>query len=109
MVPINFGYAYKEYGHIGLLTVAESSDNSTPEHGGVADLYLVIKKGTGRIFIDSFPLSKLDTQITTRFASEIACDFLDKDCSQYDFFYTIRANSAIVGGPSAGAAATTRN
>jgi len=96
-------------GHIGLLTVSESSLNSSNpglEKGGVADLYLVIKQGSGRIFIDSFPLSKIDTQITMRFATEVACDLLEKDCSNYDFFYTITANSAIVGGPSAGAAAT---
>jgi uncharacterized protein len=94
-------------GHIGLLTVSDSgSGNQTTERGGVADLQLVIKPGTGRIFIDSFPLSKIDTQITTRFAAEVACDLLDKDCSGYDFFYTISANSAVVGGPSAGAAAT---
>jgi len=103
---VGYSYAYKENGHISLLTVAESPDNSTVEHGGVADLYLSIKRGTGRIFIDSFPISKVDTQITMRFASEMSCDFLNIDCSSYDFFYTIRADSAIVGGPSAGAAAT---
>jgi len=91
-------------GHMPLLTVSESANNS--ESGGVADLFLVVKSGSGRIFIDSFPLSKIDTQITMRFAAEMACDLLDKDCSNYDFFYTITANSAVVGGPSAGAAAT---
>ncbi len=91
-------------GHIGLLTVSETANNS--EQGGVADLYLEVRPGTGKIFIDSFPLSKVDTQITTRFAVELACDYLDKDCSNYDFFYTITANSALVGGPSAGAATT---
>ena len=30
-------------------------------------------------------------------------DFLEADCTKYDFFYTIRSNSVIVGGPSAGA------
>jgi uncharacterized protein len=100
-----FTAAYSGSGQISLLTVSESA-NSTQERGGVADLYLTIKPGTGRIFIDSFPLTKVDTQITTRFATELACDFLDMDCSGLDFFYTIRARSAIVGGPSAGAAAT---
>ncbi|MFA5796466.1 MAG: S16 family serine protease [Candidatus Woesearchaeota archaeon] len=100
--PVSF--AYIESGHISLLTVAEGK-NATA-YGGVADLYLSIKPGTGRIFIDSYPLSKIDTQITTRFAAEIACDFLDRDCSHDDFFYTIKANSALVGGPSAGAATT---
>lgn len=105
IMPMPSIYAYTPNGKITLMTVAESA-NGTIQHGGTADLYLTIKPGTGRVFIDSFPLSKLDTQITLRFAREIACDFLNIDCSGYDLFYTIQANSAIVGGPSAGAAAT---
>lgn len=105
IVSINQVYAYKETGRMGLLTVSETA-NSSVQRGGVADLYLTIKPGSGRIYIDSFPLSRLDTQITMRFASELACDFLQFDCSNLDFFYTIRADSSIVGGPSAGAAAT---
>ncbi len=105
LISTSSAYAYKENGRIGLLTVSETA-NSTLQKGGVADLYLTIKPGTGRIYIDSFPLSRLDTQITMRFASELACDFLQLDCSSLDFYYTIRADSSIVGGPSAGAAAT---
>lgn len=92
-------FASAKSGQMKLLTVGGVNDT-----GGVADLLLEVKSGTGRIFIDSFPLTKLDTQISTRFANEVACDFLDKDCSKYDFFYTIRAGATIVGGPSAGAA-----
>lgn len=105
VVSISQVSAYREEGKIGLLTVSESL-NGTVQRGGVADLYLSIKPGSGRIYIDSFPLSRLDTQITMRFASELACDFLQLDCSNLDFFYNIRADSSIVGGPSAGAAAT---
>jgi len=43
-------------------------------------------------------------QISARFAKDVACDYLGVDCEQYDFFYTIKADSPIVGGPSAGAA-----
>lgn len=89
-------------GHMKLLTVSGTDENSST--GGTADLYLEIRPGKGTIFIDSFPLTKLDTQISTRFANQIACDFLNMDCSKYDFFYTIRAQASIVGGPSAGAA-----
>ncbi|MBN1502566.1 hypothetical protein JW930_03410 [Candidatus Woesearchaeota archaeon] len=87
--------------HMKLLAVAEYGEEET---GSSADLYLEVKQGTGRIYIDTFPLTKLDTQISTRFANEIACDFLSKNCKNLDFFYTIRANSPIVGGPSASAA-----
>jgi len=108
ILSLNSSYVYassETSGHIALLTVSES-DNVSMGYGGVADLQLVVRPGTGRIFIDSFPLSKIDTQVTFRFASEMACDLLNKDCSNYDFFYTITANSALVSGPSAGAAAT---
>ncbi|MBC8500623.1 MAG: hypothetical protein ISS25_00885 [Nanoarchaeota archaeon] len=89
-------------GKMSLLTVGGPDETK----GGVADLFLEVKPGKGTIYIDSFPLTKLDTQISTRFANEVACDFLKKDCSKYDFFYTIRAKATIVGGPSAGAAIT---
>ncbi|MCF7872404.1 hypothetical protein K9L97_05210 [Candidatus Woesearchaeota archaeon] len=90
-------------GHTTLLTVYEEGNETL---GGTADLYLEIKPGTGRVFIDSYPLTKIDTQISTRYAQQIACDFLEKDCTTKDFFYTIRAKSNIVGGPSASGAMT---
>lgn len=89
-------------GQMTLLTVAEGEGRSV---GGTADLFLEVKPGSGRIFIDSFPLTKLDTQISTRFANRIACKQFELDCDNYDFFYTIQADSSIVGGPSAGAPA----
>lgn len=90
-------------GHITLLTVVEGEE----DEGGVADLYLTIRPGNGAIYLDSFPLTRIDTQSSIRYANQIACDFIGYDCTQHDFFYTIRANSAIVGGPSAGAAIAT--
>jgi len=72
--------------------------------GSDADLYLELTPGTGRVFLETYPLTKLDTQISTRFAKEIACNHFNIDCSTYDFFYTIKAKSSIIGGPSAGAA-----
>jgi len=84
-----------------LLAVKETNDGY---EGSTADLYLELKPGTGRVFLDTYPLTKLDTQMSTRFAKEVACDFLDVSCDNYDFIYTIQADSAIVGGPSAGTA-----
>jgi len=86
-------------GHMKLLAVREATDE-----GSAADLYLEIKPGDGRVFIETTPLTKFDTQISTRFAKDIACDYLDIDCSRYDFFYVINADAPIIGGPSAGAA-----
>jgi len=88
--------------NLTLLTVSELDDGTFI--GGTAQLILETKPGNGAIFIDSYPLTKLDTQISTRFANQVACDLVQVDCTRFDFFYTIRANSPIVGGPSAGAA-----
>jgi len=90
-------------GHLKLLAVKETKDGY---EGTTADLFLEIKPGSGRVFLDTFPLTKVDTQISTRFSKDIACDYLEKDCSRYDFIYTIKANSPIIAGPSAGGAIT---
>jgi len=92
----------KQY-HTRLLAVEEQASGLS---GSIADLTLEIREGTGRVFIDTFPLTKFDTQISTRFAKEIACDYLDFECNKYDFIYTIKADSSVIGGPSAGAATT---
>lgn len=87
---------------ITLLAVSQLDNGSYV--GGLATMHLQIKPGTGAIFIESYPASKIDTQVATRLANEIACEFSTQDCSEYDFFYTIRADSPIVGGPSGGGA-----
>ena len=92
---------YAGVGHMPLLAVSQTKDGY---EGSSAHLYLEITPGTGRVFIETYPLTKLDTQISTRFAREIACKYADVNCDNYDFFYTIRADSSIIGGPSAGAA-----
>lgn len=91
-----------EQGHIKILSVTSFGENYV---GNIADLFLEVKPGDGGIFIDTFPITKIDTQISTRFAKEIACKHVDFDCDNYDFFYTLRADSSLIGGPSAGSAA----
>lgn len=100
----SFIFAYSGFGTIQLLAVSESGDGTMT--GSVADLYLEIKQGNGRVFIDTYPFTKLDTQFTTRYAKNFACDYANVDCDNLDFFYTIKAGSNIIGGPSAGAATT---
>ncbi|MBI4919177.1 hypothetical protein HY837_04550 [archaeon] len=90
-------------GSIPLLALVESNGAS---RGGVANLHLSIQEGNGGVFLDTFPLTKFTTQISMRFAQQMACQELDLDCSNLNFFYTIRSAKGIIGGPSAGAAAT---
>ncbi len=92
-------YSRTQVGHMTLLAVAEK-DGGVLE-GSTADLTLTLQPGTGRVFLDTQPASKLDTQMSTRLAKNIACKFVGADCSHYDFFYTITSGSVIIGGPSA--------
>jgi uncharacterized protein len=87
--------------HMKLLAVQENGETYT---GSDADLYLELKEGSGRVFLETYPLTKMDTQISTRFAKEIACKHFKLECNKYDFIFTIKAKSNIIGGPSAGAA-----
>lgn len=86
--------------HLKLLAVREEKGSYV---GSEADLYLELKEGSGRVFLETFPLTKMDTQLSTRFAKEIACNHFKLNCNKYDFIYTIKADSNIIGGPSAGA------
>ena len=95
-----FASAQEPY-HLKLLAVREENGTYI---GSDADLYLELKEGSGRVFLETFPLTKMDTQLSTRFAKEIACNHFKLNCNKYDFIYTIKADSNIIGGPSAGAA-----
>jgi len=99
----SFSSNFISYNSIPLLAVRITDSGY---EGSPAMLYLEIRQGKGRVFLDTYPLTKLDTQMSVRFAKEIACNYLGEDCSNYDFIYTIKANAPIVGGPSAGAAST---
>ncbi len=89
-------------GEIRLLALTEK-DGSTK--GTIAELELELQPGSERVYLETTPFTKMATQISLRFAQQIACKELDKDCTSLDFLYTIKALPGIVGGPSAGAGA----
>ncbi len=72
--------------------------------GVVADLEVYSKEGSGHVFIDTTPLTEVDTQTSARLSKEVACALSEKKCSDRDFFYIIKGNFPMIGGPSAGAA-----
>src|SRR3989344_3450719 len=100
-VLICLAQAQPEIYQLKLLAV---EDNGEEMYGSDADLLLELKSGSGRVFLETFPLTKMDTQISTRFAKDIACSHFKLNCDKYDFIYTIKSKSNIIGGPSAGAA-----
>ncbi len=100
LVFLMFPLAFAVEGHMPLLA---AKDVDGEYQGSPASLYLEITPGRGRVFMETFPLAKMDTQLSTRFAKDIACRYIDVDCNNYDFFYRITSDTSIIGGPSAGA------
>ncbi|VVB74849.1 Archaeal Lon protease [Candidatus Tiddalikarchaeum anstoanum] len=73
--------------------------------GVIANLEVTMNNnGTGHVFIDTMPLTEIDTQTSARLARDVACETLLINCSDKDFYYVIRGEFPMIGGPSAGAA-----
>lgn len=68
--------------------------------------------GTGRVFVDTLPLTQIDMQGSARLAVKVANALLESDdtcdvnTTDYDYFFVVRTKAPIIGGPSAGAIMT---
>jgi uncharacterized protein len=64
--------------------------------------------GSGRVFVDTLPLTQIDMQGSARLAVKVASALVQSDerCeadpSEYDYFFVVRTSAPIIGGPSAG-------
>ena len=74
--------------------------------GVPALLNLTITNGTGEVFLGSTPLTQTDTQAQAVLSANLACQLLNVNCDNYNFYYYITSSSVEVGGPSAGSAFT---
>jgi len=81
--------------------------------GVISTVTLTIQSnGSGRVFVDTMPLTEVDMQGSARLAVKVAEAFVKKDVnctinpSNYDFFFVVRTSSPVIGGPSAGAVMT---
>jgi uncharacterized protein len=72
----------------------------------------VQNNGSGRVFVDTLPLTQVDMQGSARLAVKVASALVrneansDINPSTYDYFFVVRTESPIIGGPSAGAIMT---
>jgi uncharacterized protein len=68
--------------------------------------------GSGRVFVDTLPLTQVDMQGSARLAVKVASTIVENDKnikidpSKYDYFFVVRTSSPVIGGPSAGAIMT---
>lgn len=87
---------------VAALAVAQLQDGSLVGHAASVQA-MVLADGSGDVFVDTKPLAQADMQGSARLAARVAAATLGVDWRQYDFLVTFRSESAVVGGPSAGA------
>ncbi len=94
-------------GHTVVLKAPAVSKTSTGELIGVAtDFVITVAPGSGHVYVETWPLAEVDMQASARLAAEVAGKVLGVDMSKYDVFIQIKADSPIIGGPSAGGTMT---
>jgi len=68
--------------------------------------------GSGRVFVDTLPLTQVDMQGSARLAVKVASALVnnDENCDvnpyEYNYFFVVRTSAPVIGGPSAGAIMT---
>lgn len=86
---------------VNALAVGQTSDGTLV--GSVARVEAeVLAGGSGRVFVDTRPLSETDMQGSARLAARVAADTLGLDWRDYDYLVAFRSGSTVIGGPSAG-------
>ncbi|NJE76469.1 S16 family serine protease [Thermococcus sp. ES12] len=94
-------------GHTVVLKAPAVSRTASGELIGVAtDFVITVAPGTGHVYVETWPLAEVDMQASARLAAQIAGKVLGVDMSKYDVFIQIKADSPIIGGPSAGGTMT---
>ncbi len=88
-----------------MIIVAVRQTQSGTYAGVAADLYVrVLCPGEGHVYVETMPLSELDTQASARVAAMVASMVAGIAFTSCDYFVSIRADTPIIGGPSASAA-----
>ena len=74
--------------------------------GVVTDFVITVAPGSGHVYVETWPLAEVDMQASARLAAQVAGKVTGIDMSKYDVFIQIKADSPIIGGPSAGGTMT---
>jgi len=74
--------------------------------GVISEMEVSTSPGDGSIFVETWPLSEIDVQASARIAVAVASELTGKDVNLLNYYYSIKSNAPVIGGPSAGAILT---
>jgi uncharacterized protein len=105
---IQTGYVSLEYHNVSVYAPAVAQTENGYE-GVISTITVTIQNnGSGRVFVDTLPLTQVDMQGSARLAVKVAGAFVENDNNfdvnpnEYDYFFVIRTSAPVIGGPSAG-------
>ena len=110
----SLGTIYEEsidmtYRNVTVYAPAVAS-NGNGHVGVISTITVTIQgNGSGRVFVDTLPLTEIDMQGSARLAVKVAGVLVKADgidTNNYDFFFVVRTDAPIIGGPSAGGVMT---
>jgi uncharacterized protein len=109
---ISEGNTSFEYRNVTVYAPAVSQTD-TGYFGVISTITVTIQEnGSGRVFVDTLPLTDVDMQGSARLAVKVASTLVISDTRPHldprtcDFFFVVRTGSPMIGGPSAGAIMT---
>ncbi len=109
---ISEGNIELEYRNVTVYAPAVS-ELGTGYIGVISTITVTIQgNGSGRVFVDTLPLTDVDMQGSARLAVKVATALVSSDTRPhlnpefYDYFFVVRTSSPMIGGPSAGAIMT---
>ena len=89
------------------------SQGGTGYSGVISTITVTVQgNGSGRVFVDTLPLTAVDMQGSARLAVKVASALISTDTRPHlnpytcDFFFVVRTTAPMIGGPSAGAILT---
>ena len=101
-----------EYRNVTVYAPAVS-ELGTGYVGVISTITVTIQgNGSGRVFVDTLPLTDVDMQGSARLAVKVATSLVSMDTRSHldpltcDYFFVVRTTSPMIGGPSAGAMMT---
>lgn len=85
---------------VHALAVAETSAGFV---GSLSTISITAaRNGTGHVFVDTSPLAQVDMQGSARLAVRVASAVTGIPLQENDYFFVVRSDAPVIGGPSAG-------
>jgi len=102
-----------QYRNVTVFAPAVAQTDNGGEEGVISTITVTVQSnGTGRVFVDTLPLTDIDMQGSARLAVKVATALVKNDNRTHldpttcDYFFVVRTTAPTIGGPSAGAIMT---